>query len=119
MLAELGGRLWDAVSSLGSTVMGQVRGASSQSGQAGDGPSAKGIIALVTPKAAEGHGRTVQAIMAGGTLAALTAAGAIAATAIAWLVAALAAIYFLLTRVLGLELELDPEAFMKNMQQPA
>jgi hypothetical protein len=108
MFDELRERIWNAVGSLGRLVRGDEKGAGEQTG-------GKGLLALITPRAAEGRSRGVQAAMAGGTLVALGAAGAIAATAIAWLVAALAAIYFLMTKVLGLNLEVDPSAFTQSV----
>jgi hypothetical protein len=107
MLEDLKNRLAGAVQML-------MQGAESLLGAGGNGDDVdggKGLVALVTPRAAEGKGRAIQALMAGGTLAALGAATAVAMAAIAWLVGALAAIYFLLTKVLGLKMELDPSAF--------
>lgn len=78
-----------------------------------------GLVSLATPKAAEGQSKAVQVVLAGGTLAALGVLGGVAAMALGWLVAALAAIYFLLTQVLGLNLEVDPRHFGREPFTPA
>jgi len=58
-------------------------------------------------------------VVGGGTLGALALAGAVAIGALGTLFLALGAIYFLVTQVLGIRLDIDPETFVAQAQRYA
>ena len=77
------------------------------------------VLALITPEAVRERHPLVRFLVAGGTLAALTAAALVGMVAMAALLFAVAAIYFLATQVLGLKVNIDPQAFYQQFQQQA
>jgi hypothetical protein len=77
------------------------------------------VLALITPEAVRERHPLVRFFVAGGTLAALTIATLIGVVAMAALLFAVAAIYFLATQVLGLKVNIDPQAFYQQFQQQA
>ena len=81
----------------------------------GDRPVA---LARVLVPASTGSPITKTALLAA-TICGVAASGAVAIAALGLLLLALTAIYWLLTRVLGLELGIDPEAFFAHLQQQA
>jgi hypothetical protein len=58
----------------------------------------------------------LQAVMAAGTLLSLALLSAISITAFGLLFASLAAIYLLITEVMGVPLKVDPEALLRRVQ---
>jgi hypothetical protein len=85
----------------------------------GDGSSSGGVMQIFTPQAAGNAGAGTKLILAGATAAGLVVAGLTALTSLLVLFAALAAIYYLLTEVLGLRLDVDPAAFVQQAQRYA
>ena len=57
--------------------------------------------------------KAARLLLAGGTMAVLGTALAAAATATALMLLAVGVIYYLLTQVLGMKLDLDPQMFMQ------
>lgn len=77
------------------------------------------VIQIFTPQAASGASTGTKLALAGATVMGLAFAGIVAVGAMITLMLALGAIYFLLTQVLGLELDVDPRAFVARAQQYA
>jgi hypothetical protein len=77
------------------------------------------VLTLFTPQVAANRGTGTKLALAGVTLLGVALAGAVAFGALVTLFLAVGALYFLLTQVLGLELDIDPRAFMARAQQYA
>jgi hypothetical protein len=77
------------------------------------------MIQLFTPQAATHSRPATRLLVAGLTIGALGGFGLLALGALGVLVFALGALYFLLTEVLGLRLDVDPEAFIREAQRYA
>jgi hypothetical protein len=77
------------------------------------------VIQILTPTAASGRSIGSRVALAGATVAGLVVAAGVALGALAMLFLALGAIYFLLTQVLGIKLDLDPRQFVERAQQYA
>lgn len=77
------------------------------------------VIQMFTPQIASERGPGTKLALAGATVAGLAIAGVVAFTSLIWLFAAVGAIYFLLTQVLGIRLDVDPAAFVQRAQQYA
>ena len=77
------------------------------------------LLTLLSPSIAQGRGRFVQIVVAGGTVVGLVVAGAVGASALLALFLALAAIYFLTTEILGLEFTVDPDALLRSLRRQA
>jgi hypothetical protein len=75
------------------------------------------LVSLLTPIQAADRSPPVRVLLAGGTLAVLSTALATAATAAALLLVAVGVIYYLLTQVLGIKLDFDPQAFMAQARR--
>ena len=69
------------------------------------------FAALATPDGRPGLGRV---LLAGSSALVLAVAGSVALVSLAVLLAALSAIYLIVTRVLCIELKLDPRAFWEQ-----
>ena len=81
---------------------------------------AKGdVIQIFTPQMAGGRSTGTRLALAGATVAGLAIAGVIALGSMVTLLLALGAIYFLVTQVLGVRLDVDPQAFVARAQQYA
>ncbi len=77
------------------------------------------VIQIFTPMAAAERGAGTKLVLAGATVLGLTVAGVTAIGSLLTLLLALGAIYFLLTQVLGIRLDVDPRAFVERAQQYA
>ena len=77
------------------------------------------VLQVFTPQIAADRGTGTKLALAGATVLGLALAGVVAFGALVTLMLALGAIYFLLTQVLGLELDVDPRAFFARAQQYA
>ncbi len=76
------------------------------------------LVQILTPQI--GHRSPLLRLgIAGATLAGLTIFGTIAVSALLTLLAAIGVIYFLVTQVLGIELDFDPETLMRRAQEYA
>lgn len=75
------------------------------------------LFSLLTPVQAMGRSGPVRLILAGGTLAVLGTALATAATAAALMLLAVGVIYYLLTQVLGVKIDFDPQAFIPRARR--
>lgn len=71
------------------------------------------LFSLFTPPQAAELSTPSRLLLAGGTMAVLGTALAAAATATALMLLAVGVIYYLLTQVLGMKLDLDPQMFMQ------
>lgn len=78
-----------------------------------------GVIQIFTPQAASERGAGAKLALAGVTVVGLAVGGVVALASLAWLFAAVGLIYFLLTQVLGIRLDVDPAAFVRQAQQYA
>jgi|SRR5579883_1004369 len=85
----------------------------------GAGGDRGGLLALLTPPSTNGRGAIARIALAGGTVAAMGLAAAIGVVAFGALLCAVAVIWFLATRVLGIEIDFDPRAFYEQMQRQA
>ncbi len=77
------------------------------------------VLQLFTPQVAAGRSTGTRLALAGLTAVGLAGAGLVAVGSLAILMLALGALYYLLTQVLGLELDVDPRLFVERAQQYA
>lgn len=75
---------------------------------------ARRIVSVFTPARAAEQPAPVRLVLAGGALAVFGLATATAATAAALMLMAVGVLYYLLTQVLGVRLELDPQAIFQQ-----
>jgi hypothetical protein len=83
------------------------------------GDGRRDVLALITPEAVRERGPIVRYLVAGGTLVGMLAAGLVGLTALAALLLAVGVIYFLVTQVLGLQVNVDPQAFYQQFYRQA
>ena len=77
------------------------------------------LLQLFTPAVVGADKPAVRFFVGGLTVIGIAVAGTLAAGSFAILFAALAALYFLVTDVLGLKLDVDPRAFVAEAQKYA
>lgn len=77
------------------------------------------LVSIFTPREAQDQGTGTRLLLAGGTMAVLGVALASAATAAALLLLAVGVIYYLLSQVLGIKLDIDPRTLMQQAQRYA
>ncbi len=77
------------------------------------------LVQFLTPQTSFAPSGPVRWALASATLFGLATAAAVALGAFLVLLAAIGAIYFLLTQVLGIELDVDPQAFMARAREYA
>jgi len=87
-------------------------------GRDGDAPG-RDVLQIFTPQVAAQSSTGTKLALAGATVLGLAISGVVAVGALVTLMLALGAIYFLLTEVLGLQLDVDPQAFVARAQQYA
>ncbi len=75
------------------------------------------LFSLFTPPQAADLSTPSRLLLAGGTMTVLATALATAATATALMLLAVGVIYYLLTQVLGMKLEFDPQVFMQQARR--
>ena len=75
------------------------------------------LFSMLTPSQAADLSPPARLILAGGTLTVLATAVATAATATALMLLAVGVIYYMLTQVLGVKLEFDPQMFMQQARR--
>lgn len=85
---------------------------------ASDGRGAA-LFHLLTPRQAEGRGKVARVLLTGATVGLLGVGAVVALQAAALLLAALGLIYFLMTQVLGIKLDVDPRVVMPRPVQKA
>ncbi len=83
-----------------------------------DGES-QNVIQIFTPQAATRRGTATRLALAGATALGIALAGVVALGSLLLMMAAVGAIYFLVTQVLGVRLDMDPQAFVERAQQYA
>jgi hypothetical protein len=74
------------------------------------------VMQIFTPEAAAERGPATRVVLAGVSLLGLAGAATIALGSLLGLLAAVGFIYFLLTQVLGVKLDVDPRAFVERAQ---
>jgi hypothetical protein len=77
------------------------------------------LLQLLTPQRAEGRGPITRALMTGATAGVMALGLVLALQATALLLAALGLIYFLMTQVLGIKLDVDPRLVVQQAGQKA
>jgi hypothetical protein len=77
------------------------------------------VIQIFTPQAAGRRGAGTRLALAGATVIGLALAGTVALASLVLLMLALGVIYFLITQVLGVRLDVDPRAFVQRAQEYA
>jgi hypothetical protein len=77
------------------------------------------VIQMFTPQIASDRSTGTKLVLAGATVLGLAASGMVAFGVLLTLFLAVGAIYFLLTQVLGIRLDVDPRAFVERAQQYA
>ena len=77
------------------------------------------VLQLFTPQVASQRGAGTRLVLAGATVFGIAIAGAVALSSMLMMLVAVGAIYFLLTQVLGVRLDVDPRAFVERAQQYA
>ncbi len=77
----------------------------------------RALFAMLTPSLASELSPPARLILAGGTLTVLATAVSAAATATAMMLLAVGVIYYMLTQVLGVKLEFDPQMFMQQARR--
>jgi hypothetical protein len=75
------------------------------------------LFSLLTPPQVAERSPAVRLLVAGGTLTVLATALATAATATALMLLAVGVIYYLLTQVLGMKLDFDPQLFVQQARR--
>ena len=80
---------------------------------------APSMLQLFTPNVVSADRPATRIIVAGVTIIGIAVAGAVALGSFMALLGALFGMYLLLTQVLGLELEMDPRAFVAEAQKYA
>ena len=83
------------------------------------GDGAPLALSLFTPNVIGPDRPALRVVVGGVTVLGLMAAGAVALSSLLTLLGALFGIYLLLTQVLGLQLDLDPRAFVEEAQRYA
>jgi hypothetical protein len=83
------------------------------------GSARQDVIQIFTPQAAATRGTGTRLALAGVTVTGLAVAGVVALGSLVMLLVALGVIYFLITQVLGIRLDVDPQAFVERAQQYA
>jgi hypothetical protein len=83
------------------------------------GESAPSVLQLFTPNVVGPDRPGLRMFVGGLTLVGLAGASLLAITSILTLLGALLGIYLLLTQVLGLELDIDPRAFVEEARRYA
>lgn len=76
------------------------------------------VLALLTPEVVRERSALTRFVVAGGTIAAMFGAAVIGLAGLAALLFAVAAVYFLATQVLGLKVNVDPQAFYQQFYRP-
>jgi hypothetical protein len=84
----------------------------------GSGPNAS-LVQILTPTVAAERSPAVRLALAGATVFGLAIASAVAAASLMGLLLALGAIYFLVTEVLGIRLDVDPRIVVQRAQEYA
>ena len=77
------------------------------------------LMQIFTPNVVGPDRPVTRLLVAGVTVAGLAIAGTVAMTSLLALLGALFALYFLLNQVLGIELDMDPRAFVAEAQRYA
>ena len=77
------------------------------------------VLALVTPEIVRDRGPLARILLGGVTLVGMASAAVIAASSLVSLMLALGVIYFLTTQVLGLKVNVDPQAFYQQFYRQA
>ena len=77
------------------------------------------ILALVTPDAVRERSALTRWVVAGGTVCGIMVAGVIGLASLVALLLAIAAILFLATRILGLRVDIDPQALVQEFYRQA
>ncbi|MEO6953966.1 MAG: hypothetical protein ABI321_19345 [Polyangia bacterium] len=77
------------------------------------------LLQLFTPQVVGTDKPAVRFLVGGLTVIGIAVAGTLAVGSLAILFAALAALYFLATEILGLQLDVDPRAFVAEAQKYA
>lgn len=77
------------------------------------------VIQIFTPQAAARRGTGTRLVLAGATVLGLAIAGAVAVASLLMMMVAVGTIYFLVTQVLGVRLDVDPRAFVERAQKYA
>lgn len=75
------------------------------------------LFAAFTPAAAEDRGPLVRTTLAVGTITVFGLALATATSALALMLVAVGIVYYLMTQVLGVRLELDPQVLIRQAMQ--
>lgn len=82
-------------------------------------PAQSDLVQIFTPTAVSERSLTTRLALAGVTLVSLGFASAAALGAFVTLMLALGAIYFLVTQVLGIQLDVDPRVIVQRAQEYA
>jgi hypothetical protein len=77
------------------------------------------LLSLFTPQEAQERGIGTRLILAGGTMTVMGLALATVVAATALMLLAVGVIYFLLTQVLGVRLDIDPRSLVQQAQRYA
>src|SRR5262245_3182105 len=77
------------------------------------------VIQIFTPQGAGARGTGTKIVLAAATVTGIAVAGVVALGSFVLLLAAIGVIYFLVTEVLGVRLDVDPRAFVERAQQYA
>jgi|SRR5438874_9005189 len=83
------------------------------------GGRSENVLQLFTPQVAAERGAGTRLVLAGATVFGIGLAAAVALGSFIMMLVAVGAIYFLVTQVLGVRLDVDPRAFVERAQQYA
>ena len=77
------------------------------------------VLQIFTPQVATHRGTGTKLVLAGATVLGIALASTVAIASFMMMLAAVGAIYFLVTQVLGVRLDVDPRAFVERAQEYA
>jgi hypothetical protein len=83
------------------------------------GGRSENVLQIFTPQVAAHRGTGTKLVLAGATVFGLAIASAVALGSLLMMMVAVGTIYFLVTQVLGIRLDVDPRAFVERAQQYA
>jgi hypothetical protein len=85
----------------------------------GVGDQSRDVLQIFTPQAASLRSTGTRLALAAATVTGILVAGSVAISSLLMLLLAMGALYYLLTQVLGVRLDVDPRAFVEQAQRYA
>ena len=83
------------------------------------GGQSDSVLQIFTPQAAAHRGTGTKLVLAGATALGIALAGVVALSSLLMMLVAVGTIYFLVTQVLGVRLDVDPRVFVERAREYA